>query len=85
MAQVINTPAGPLLCSRINAGAIERGDMAVSEDHQRTFRIIDVHRDYHSGHVILHVAGKHTTWRARIGVNTPVWRAVGARAAGPIS
>jgi len=86
MAQVINTVHGPLLCSRINAGATERGDLVVSDDGlNRLWMLIDVHRDYHTDHVILHVAGEKASWRVRLGVNTPIWRAVGARAAGPIS
>ncbi len=85
MAQVLNTPAGPLLCSRINAGALEHGDLVISDDEQRTLWITGSHRDYTNGHAVLHIAGTYANWRIRLGINTPVWRAVGARAAGPIS
>lgn len=85
MSQVMNTPNGPLLCSRINAGSAERGDLLVSEQERFTIRIIDTRRDYRTGQVTLHLAGTVANWHVRIGINEPVWRAVGARAAGLIT
>lgn len=86
MSQVMNTPNGPLLCSRINANSATRGDMLVSDDAQRVARVQDVCPDYiDNGLVVLHLAAPACPWRVRLGVNTPVWRAVGARAAGLIT
>lgn len=82
MAQVMNTPNGPLLCSRINANSTTRGDLLVSDDGQRVVRVIDMHRNYQTGLIVIHVDGTDSTWRFRSDANTPLWRAVGARAAG---
>jgi hypothetical protein len=84
MAQLMNTPAGPLLCSRINAGSTMRGDVLVSDDGQQVVRVADVSISKRPSHVLLHVAGKVTPWSIRLGRNAPVWRAVGARAGGTI-
>lgn len=86
MAQLMDTPAGPLLCSRINAGSAIRGDVLVAEHGYQILRIADVYQQLDTGHVLLHVvtAGTGFGWRIRIGRNEPVWRAVGARAGGTI-
>lgn len=86
MAQLMDTPAGPLLCSRINAGSAIRGDVLVSEQGDRLFRIADVQEEFDTSHVFVHliVAGTGGRWRIRLGRNEPVWRAVGARAGGTL-
>lgn len=84
MAQVLNTVHGPFLCSRINAGALEHGDLIATEQGTFLFRITAVHRNYRAGVVAVHV-GAARTKPFMFGINEPLWRAVGARAAGPIS
>jgi hypothetical protein len=83
MAQLLNTVHGPFLCSRINAGALEHGDLIADEHGTHMFRITGVHRNYRPDVVAVHVGAR--TKPFMIGINEPVWRAIGARAAGPIS
>ena len=85
MAQLMDTPNGPLLCSRINAGTAIRGDVIVTEHDHQVLRIADVVTSANRpGFVLLHVNGTISPWTIQVGRNTPVWRAVGARAGGTI-
>lgn len=68
-----------VLCSRVNAGSLERGDVAWNEDGNLCYWIKDVHR-LDTGHVILKL--DQAPWNVRLRTNTPVWRETGARAGG---
>lgn len=81
---VFDTPNGPVLCSRVNAGSLERGDVALREDGEASYRITNLRKDLDAGHAVISSTrtdtGNPDTVRLRL--NTPVWRAVGARAGG---
>lgn len=77
--QVFVTPRGPMLFSRVNAGALEHGDFVASEQGDR-FYLVSTPRRRRTGGVILFFERTPVL----LGVNIPVWRAIGARASGII-
>lgn len=80
--QVFITPRGPMLFSRINAGALEHGDFVASEEGDR-FYLVSTPRRLRTGGVVL-TFESWTRTPVRLRLNTPVWRAIGARAGGII-
>lgn len=78
MAKLLDTPQGPMLCSRVNAGSLEPGDMTVSSTGTLN-RITSVRVVFRDG--IAYIKNDRRVM-FRMPLNTPVWRVVGGRSAG---
>lgn len=89
MSITFTTEAGRVLCSRVNAGSLERGD-AIRDEDGHGYRVVSVSRPIGVGKQFVQIdldrPVSNLTERShfRLRRNTPVWRETGSRAAGII-
>lgn len=90
MARVIDTPAGALWCSKMNAGALERRDQVVigtDEFGHTVLRVADNRTSIEPGGRVKVEPGKRWIefeggFGLLLGVNEPVNRVTGSRSGG---